>query len=130
MNKSKFSIAALVMAIAVAVGAFGAHGLKPYLNDYGLSIFKTANLYHFIHGIGMFIVLILADKISTKLSLWSFYSFILGIVLFSGSLYILALRSAFPDIPLWLGAITPLGGLAFILGWLGIAWNFFSKKEN
>lgn len=129
MNKSKFIIVAIVMAFAVAIGAFGAHGLKAHLDAYGLAIFKTASFYHFIHGIGMFIVLILADKMSVKLSSLSFFSFFVGIFLFSGSLYVLALRSAFPSIPGWLGAITPLGGLAFILGWLGIAWNFFSKKE-
>jgi len=119
------------MALAVAIGAFGAHGLKPYLDEYGMEVFKTASLYHFVHGLGLFAVVILAHQRgnSTWLSL-AFSAFLVGIVIFSGSLYILALRSAFPAIPGWLGAITPLGGLAFIVGWLSIAWNFFLKKES
>jgi uncharacterized membrane protein YgdD (TMEM256/DUF423 family) len=119
------------MALAVAVGAFGAHGLKPYLDDYGTQIFKTASLYHFVHGLGMFMAVILGHQWGN--SAWlgrAVWAFLIGIVVFSGSLYILALRSAFPAIPGWLGAITPLGGLAFILGWLSIAWNFFLKKES
>ncbi|MFT4968735.1 MAG: uncharacterized membrane protein YgdD (TMEM256/DUF423 family) [Chitinophagales bacterium] len=116
------------MAVAVAIGAFAAHGLKPHLDDYGMGIFKTASFYHFVHGLGMFLLLSLGERMSPKFIKISFFSFLIGIFLFSGSLYILALSSAFPSIPRWLGAITPLGGLAFIIGWLAIALNFFSKK--
>lgn len=119
------------MALAVAIGAFGAHGLKPYLDDYGTGIFKTASLYHFVHGLGMFISVLLANQQDKTAWLQrSFWAFLVGIVIFSGSLYVLALRSAFPAIPGWLGAITPIGGLAFIAGWLSIGLNFFSKKES
>lgn len=112
------------MALAVAIGAFGAHGLKPRLDSYGLDIYKTANFYHFIHGIGMFIALVLSKNFSNKSLSSIFYSFVLGIVLFSGSLYILALKAMFPGIPGWLGAITPFGGLCFIVGWVLMGINF------
>ncbi len=116
------------MALAVAIGAFGAHGLKPHLDTYGLDIYKTANFYHFIHGIALFITLILGKNLSNKSLNGIFYIFILGIVLFSGSLYVLSLKSILSSIPGWFGAITPLGGLCFIAGWIGLGLNFFQKK--
>ena len=117
------------MALAVAIGAFGAHGLKPLLSDYHLEIFKTANFYHFIHGIALFISILIQQNTSSKTSNATFYSFIAGIILFSGSLYILSLQSIYPNIPGWLGAITPLGGLAFIIGWSLIAFESIKNKK-
>lgn len=117
-----------MMALAVMIGAFGAHGLKPYLDAYSLDIYKTANFYHFIHGIGLFLVLILQGKEPIKLLNVSFYFLLGGLVLFSGSLYILSLKSVFSGIPGWMGAITPLGGLLFITAWILVAYNFFKKN--
>ena len=116
------------MALAVMIGAFGAHGLKPHLDAYSLDIYKTANFYHFIHGLGLFVVLILQGKTLHKKLNLAYYLFLGGFILFSGSLYILSLKSVFPSIPGWMGAITPLGGLLFIGAWLMIAITFFKKN--
>jgi uncharacterized membrane protein YgdD (TMEM256/DUF423 family) len=125
VNKSKYIVAAFVMALAVMIGAFGAHGLKPHLDAYSLDVYKTANFYHFIHGVALFLVLILQGKTSAKLLNTSYALFIGGLILFSGSLYVLSLKILFPGIPGWMGAITPLGGLLFIGGWVLIALHFF-----
>jgi len=114
------------MALAVALGAFGAHGLKPLLSSYHLEIYKTANFYHFIHGIALFLSIIISKQLAIKAN--SFYIFLVGIGLFSGSLYILALQSIFPKIPGWMGAITPLGGMAFIIGWMLLGFKSLKKK--
>lgn len=127
VQKTKYLIASIVMALAVALGAFGAHGLKPYLTEYGTGIFKTANFYHFIHGIALFIVLYSVK--STKMLNWIFYGFLAGILLFSGSLYLLALKDVLGFVQPWFGAITPLGGLMFIISWLAIGLNIFLKKN-
>ena len=111
---------AILLALAVGLGAFGAHGLRARLDAYSMSLWEKAVFYHFIHALGILIVSILpktgtfpeggAETVSMLL--------FLGIVIFSGSLYLLAVtgRSV-------LGAITPIGGLAFIVGWLLLAWR-------
>jgi uncharacterized membrane protein YgdD (TMEM256/DUF423 family) len=102
-------VAALLGAGAVALGAFGAHGLKEILTRNGTAaIWETAVFYHFIHAVMLFVL--------TGRSPWvrgPWISFLIGIVIFSGSLYLLALTNQ-----RWLGAITPLGGVSFIVGWL------------
>tara|TARA_B000000477_G_scaffold67550_1_gene56649 strand:- start:41 stop:409 length:369 start_codon:yes stop_codon:yes gene_type:complete len=98
--------------LSVILGAFGAHYLKNTLSEYSLSIFQTGVFYQFIHSLGILFIALLShslDNINLNLSIWFF---ILGIFLFSGSLYLLALT----DVK-WLGAITPIGGMFFILGW-------------
>ncbi len=110
------------MFIAVAIGAFGAHMLKERLTTYGLDIFKTASLYHFIHAFGLFIVAWIRSKDETSKINKAGFCFVIGIILFSGSLYALAIT----QIKI-LGAITPLGGLAFLIGW---ALIFFNTKTN
>jgi uncharacterized membrane protein YgdD (TMEM256/DUF423 family) len=100
--------------LAVALGAFGAHGLGKVLADNGTTeVWKTAVLYHFIHAVMLFV---LAQRPSVPR--WPWWSFLIGIVLFSGSLYGLALASV-----KWLGPITPLGGLSFLLGWGWLVWT-------
>lgn len=100
--------------LAVAFGAFGAHGLKARLDAAALSAFQTAVQYQFYHTLALLGVAILLQRASAKgLLMWSGYSFVAGILLFSGSLYIIALGG-----PRWLGPVTPLGGLAFMFGWL------------
>jgi uncharacterized membrane protein YgdD (TMEM256/DUF423 family) len=101
-------IAAAGGFLAVMLGAFGAHGLKPLLVQNGTSqIWEKAVFYHFIHTVMLFV---LADhKPFPAVAWWSFFT---GIVVFSGSLYLLAVSNC-----LWLGAITPLGGIAFLVGW-------------
>jgi uncharacterized membrane protein YgdD (TMEM256/DUF423 family) len=101
-------IAAITGLLAVGLGAFGAHGLEPILEKNGTAdVWKTASLYHLVHAV---VLLILAFH--SKPFVWSFRCFAVGILIFSGSLYVLALSNL-----KWLGAITPLGGLALIVGW-------------
>ena len=99
-------------SLAVALGAFGAHALKGILerNQTG-EIWKTAAFYHFIHAVMLFI---LADRKPFLRGAW--VGFLIGILIFSGSLYLLALTNY-----KWLGAITPLGGICFLAGWLWLA---------
>jgi uncharacterized membrane protein YgdD (TMEM256/DUF423 family) len=104
--------AAVVGALAVALGAFGAHGLKDLLARNGTAaIWEKAVFYHFIHALMLFV---LASR--TPLHRGPWYSFLLGIIFFSGSLYVLAVTNV-----RWLGAITPMGGLSFLVGWLWLA---------
>ena len=101
--------------LAVALGAFGAHGLKELLlRNETTAIWEKAVLYHFIHTA---VMLVLASREPLLRGAW--VSFLAGILIFSGSLYVLALTGQ-----KWLGAITPLGGLSFLLGW---AWLAFAK---
>jgi uncharacterized membrane protein YgdD (TMEM256/DUF423 family) len=108
--------ACLIVATGVALGAFGAHGIKPWLEEVGrsadLDIWKTAVLYHLVHAAFLAAA---GDAIGKASSLF----FRLGILLFSGTLYLLVLTDA-----RWLGAITPLGGVGLILGWVAAAWQF------
>ncbi len=100
--------------LSVALGAFAAHGLKHRLDEYAKDIWNTAVLYQMFHALALIAVAILISKQPQILRLhWAAYLWIVGIVLFSGSLYVLALSGA-----RWLGMITPLGGLAFLAGWL------------
>lgn len=100
----------LFCMLSVVLGAFAAHGLKSRVSDYALGIFKTAAEYQMMHGLGLIAIAILI-KWGMNLS-WAGGFFIAGILLFSGSLYLLALTAA-----KWLGPITPLGGVCFIIGW-------------
>ncbi len=111
-------IAALGGFLAVGLGAFGAHGLRPLLAQNGTTaIWEKAVFYHFAHNIMLFV---LADRKPFPSVPW--WSFLVGIVIFSGSLYVLAASNC-----LWLGAVTPIGGLAFLFGW---AWLIFKRPAN
>lgn len=124
MTKFFISIAAIMAGLSVASGAFASHALKARLSQRALEIFETGSKYQMYHALALLIVgllLIRSDEASTLLNTAS-WAFIVGIVLFSGSLYALSLS----DIK-WFGAITPLGGVAFLVGWgcLAIAaWSF------
>jgi uncharacterized membrane protein YgdD (TMEM256/DUF423 family) len=99
--------------LSVMLGAFAAHGLKSRLSEYSLGVFKTAAEYQMVHGLAL-IALAILIKWGINLS-WAGGFFIAGTLLFSGSLYLLALSGM-----KWLGPITPLGGLCFIIGWIVI----------
>lgn len=117
MNWSAAGAAAL--ALAVMLGAFGAHGLKGRLDAYSMGVYEKAVFYHFIHALGLLIVPILARLDAIKPSQVTLVCALLaaGILIFSGSLYLLAILGM-----RWLGAITPLGGLSFIAAWIALAW--------
>ena len=111
-NSAASRIAAILGGLAVALGAFGAHSLKGMLEqNHTAAIWEKAVFYHFIHAVMLFL---LAERAPLRRVPW--FSFLLGIVLFSGSLYCLALTNL-----RWLGAITPFGGISFIVGWVCLA---------
>ncbi len=114
MNTKQFLISgSLFMALAVGFGAFGAHIVQDMLTPDRFEVFKTAVEYHFYHAIGLLILGLIGQSMEpSKWITWSGYSMIAGILIFSGSLYILTLTDTS-----WLGAVTPLGGFALILGW-------------
>ena len=106
-------IGAISGCLVVILGAFGAHGLKDILDEYGKSIYEKAVLYHMFHTMAI-LVLGLIEKIQPEMQLsLAGWAFLIGIILFSGSLYILAVTGF-----KWMGMITPIGGVFFIIGWV------------
>lgn len=120
MAKWILTIASFLGAFTVVLGAFGAHGLKKRLDEYSIGIFHTGIEYQFYHVGALLVLGLLAAKYPGALLQWAAVLFLMGIVFFSGSLYLLATRSLL-GIESWsgiLGPITPLGGLCFIAGWI------------
>jgi len=113
MSKPILMTASVLLALAVAIGAFGAHGLKAHLSTEMLQTYKTGVEYHFYHALGLLLIGILSISFPSSLLNWSAILLAIGIILFSGSLYVLAITGI-----KWLGAITPFGGLSFIAGWV------------
>ena len=111
------AIAAIFLALAVGTGAFGAHGLSDKLDAYSMSVWEKAVFYHFIHALGILIASLMPR--TSPVSGWACWTLAAGILIFSGSLYALAVTGVRT-----LGAITPIGGLCFIGGWLLLAWHF------
>ena len=109
--------AALNLMVAITAGAFGAHGIKRIVGPELLSIWQTGVLYHLIHGLGLFVLLLLRARLVSLLLSAASLVMGAGIVLFSGSLYLIVLTG----LP-WLGLVTPLGGAAFLLAWAMVAW--------
>ncbi|MFN8245474.1 MAG: DUF423 domain-containing protein [Ferruginibacter sp.] len=119
MHKGFIRLAALLGALTVALGAFAAHRLRQSFSAEEMMIFETGVKYQFYHVLALFLSGILYREFSSSLILWAGRLFITGMMLFSGSLYLLAwLKSAGMESLLWVGAITPLGGTAFIAGWI------------
>jgi uncharacterized membrane protein YgdD (TMEM256/DUF423 family) len=118
MERHFFGIGALSAFIAVAAGAFGAHALRDAVSADRLAVWETAARYQMYHALGLLVVAYLAAQKSAGPARLSGWLFVAGTVLFSGSLYALTLSGI-----TWLGAITPLGGLAFLIGWLVLAWG-------
>lgn len=106
----------LLAAVGVALGAFGAHALRGRLDPALLATWQTAVQYHLAHALGILLIALLIPKLGMHAT-WSGWLMVAGIFLFSGSLYLLAITGV-----RWLGAVTPLGGLAFIAGWLLLAF--------
>jgi uncharacterized membrane protein YgdD (TMEM256/DUF423 family) len=114
------AIGAVLMALAVAMGAFGAHSLRNRLDAYSMLVYEKAVFYHFTHALGILLVSLLArtNAISIAGQARVAWLLLIGIIIFSGSLYALALSGV-----RILGAITPIGGIAFIAGWLLLAYE-------
>ena len=129
MQQIFIRVAAIVGALSVAIGAFAAHQLKAIVSSDVLQIFETAVKYQFYHVFALMAVGILYKEYGGKWLQWSGYLFILGIILFSGSLYILCVAKHFhPADKSWIGAITPLGGVAFIAAWVLLAIGCTTKQ--
>jgi uncharacterized membrane protein YgdD (TMEM256/DUF423 family) len=118
-------LGALNMLIAVAAGAFGAHGLKRVLTPDMLAVWQTAVTYQMAHALGMLAIAALGARFGSTLLAAAGLVMFAGIVIFSGSLYLLALTGV-----RWLGAITPLGGLAFLAAWAMVAWVAYRASTN
>ncbi len=119
MHKGFLRWAALLGALAVALGAFGAHGLKKYVPIETIGTFETGVRYQFYHVFALLAVGILYEKFPVKWLRYAGNCFLIGILLFSGSLYILTALKATETVGLsGIGAITPIGGVFFIAGWV------------
>jgi len=117
MHKGFLKTAALLGALAVILGAFAAHGLKKVYTPDNLQVFETAVRYQFYHVFALMAAGILYASFPGKLLAWAGKLFITGIIIFSGSLYVLCYVK-YSEMSLnWIGAITPLGGVCFIAGW-------------
>jgi uncharacterized membrane protein YgdD (TMEM256/DUF423 family) len=126
--ENKIKIVGILGALAVALGAFGAHGLKSIIDTPSLQSYQTGVLYHFIHTGALALTILLSKEAVSKNLNRAFILFFLGIILFSGSLYGMAFGKAAGLDLSFLGPITPLGGLTFIVSWLFLA--FSAKPEN
>jgi len=131
MQKMFLLIASLSGAVAVMLGAMGAHALKAKISPEQLITYETAVKYQVYHSIGLLIIALLMDKLDTRLLGYSGCLFIAGIFLFSGSVYLLSLRTLL-GIENWtfLGPVTPLGGLCFIAGWITLAIAVIKLKSQ
>lgn len=118
MERMFFFLGALSAGIGVAAGAFGAHGLKDRLSADLLATFEIGVRYQMYHAFALFVVSWVLTKWPSSLVVTSGWCFVIGTLLFSGSLYVLSLSGV-----KWLGAITPLGGVAFLIGWGCLAWS-------
>ena len=110
--------------IAVAAGAFAAHGLKDVLSIEYINTFKTAADYQMMHGIGMILIGVLNKQNTNRYHITTAVFMFAGIILFSGSLYVLTLSGT-----KWLGIITPFGGLCFLIAWLTLGFNYLLSKD-
>jgi uncharacterized membrane protein YgdD (TMEM256/DUF423 family) len=117
MDRTFALLGALLAFLAVGAGAFGAHALRERLSPDLLDVFETAARYQMYHALALVAVAWAADRWPGGATTVAGWLFVAGIVLFSGSLYLLSLSGV-----RWLGAITPLGGAAFLAGWLALAW--------
>lgn len=128
MNKNIIITASIFGMLAVIAGAFGAHGLSPYLAPKQLDIWHTAVQYQFYHTFALLFLSTFTHS-KNKLITASYYLFTLGIIFFSGSLYVVACRDYLKlNLPTAVFIITPVGGLCFILGWFTLLLAAFKKQ--
>jgi uncharacterized membrane protein YgdD (TMEM256/DUF423 family) len=123
MERIIFGLGAISGALAVALGAFAAHGLRSRVSADALAAFETGARYHMYHALALLAVAWAVGRWPSAWTAAAGWLFVAGTVLFSGSLYLLAVTGVRA-----LGAITPFGGLAFILGWLALAWGAWTAR--
>lgn len=124
-NRNILLAGSVFMALAVSLGAFGAHALKKILSPEMLTIYHTGVEYQFYHALGLLIIGVIGFQIKSKLIGWAGILLTAGIILFSGSLYVLALSGI-----KGLGAITPIGGISFVAGWIILAIGIVKHKRG
>ncbi|MDF9841812.1 MULTISPECIES: DUF423 domain-containing protein [unclassified Paenibacillus] len=125
MQRKFMAWGAILAMLSVMIGAFGAHMLKTVLSGDDLAVYETGVHYHMVHAIGLLVIAVLIGQWGESARLrWAGWLLIAGIVLFSGSLYVLSISGISI-----LGAITPLGGVCFIAGWVSLAWEALSRKS-
>ena len=128
MSKSFLLVGSILGALSILLGAFAAHGLKKIVPAESVTTFETGVRYQFYHTFALFILGLLMDRFSNSFMNWSGYFFIIGIVLFSGSLYLLALLKSPESVGFnKIGVITPFGGLFFIAGWIFLFLGILKK---
>jgi len=120
--KAIIALGAILGFLAVLMGAFGAHALKAQIGTELLPVYQAAAQYHAIHALALIMVGILSKDYPGALMSVAAIAFLSGILLFSGSLYLLAITAT-----RWLGAITPIGGIALLIGWGSLAWAMIKK---
>lgn len=126
MQRKFAGIGAILMLLAVALGAFGAHVLEPHIGEKAIGTYETGVHYHMIHGLGILLASVAAGfGGEARRLVWANRLFLTGIVLFSGSLYLMAVTGW-----RWLGPITPLGGVSFIAGWLMFALAVTGRSRS
>jgi uncharacterized membrane protein YgdD (TMEM256/DUF423 family) len=118
MDRFFFIVGAIMAFLAVALGAFGAHALKNRLTPDMLDIFEVGVRYHMYHALGLLAVAWATSRWPESNVTAAGWAFIVGIIIFSGSLYILSMTGM-----RWFGAVTPLGGIAFLIGWAILVWS-------
>lgn len=123
MDKTFFIIGAISAGLSVMLGAFGAHALRERLTPQLLETFETGVRYEIYHAFAILVVALALTRWPSNLVGYAGWLFIIGTIIFSGSLYLLALTGT-----RWLGAITPIGGVAFILGWILLAVGVWQSK--
>ena len=131
MNTSFLKAGALLGALTVIFGAFAAHAIKSRVNAETLSVFETGVRYQMYHVFAIFLVGMLFKEFPFKSMIWAGNLFLAGIILFSGSLYLLTYFKAIGNDNMnWLGAVTPFGGTCFIIGWSLIFKSFYHSKRS
>ena len=120
--RKTLAIAGALIALATALGAFGAHALKAHLSADKLSVYETAVRYHFIHALGLLAIGVLLRFVDGELLRWSAALVLAGIILFSGSLYLLTFGA-----PRFVGIVTAVGGLALLAGWILFATTMWRQ---
>lgn len=125
----KIVVSALLLAvISIALGAFGAHGLKEMVSADAINSFETGVRYQMYHALAL-LVIGFAMGVPAKTRIWVFRFFIFGIVLFSGSIYLLSIKEILPFNISFLGPVTPIGGLLLIIGWLRFLYGIITTKK-
>jgi uncharacterized membrane protein YgdD (TMEM256/DUF423 family) len=120
-------ISSILAALTIALGAFGAHGLKELISADSLTTFEVGVRYQMYHAISLLLISF-ATAVTSKTRKWVFLFFIFGIIFFCGSIYFLALKEILPFRVSFMGPVTPIGGILFIIGWLRLAYGLLTSK--